>query len=133
MSSFAVNHSEAAGKNSLNMRSDTGHTNRHVSSVIYKIRDHGPAILDGEFYKDSDKAVSPSPAVAAVAAANEPAASAPVSVPSRRRNINHFMLLAIIVLSAALAGITYYAYQQSVRVMELKADIQIYEDLTKNF
>jgi hypothetical protein len=118
-------------KNSLTAQADTAQMNCHVSSVIYKIRDHGPAILDGEFYKDSSNAVLPGKVQTSVAPAAEPATSAPTVSKLPDRGVNRAMLFSILLLTVALASVGFYAYQQKMYVRDLQAELKIYDDMDK--
>jgi hypothetical protein len=131
MNNVAANHFGTAGKNLFQVKTDTAQMNCHVSSVIYKIRDHGPAILDGEFYKDSSNAVLPGKVQIPVAPAVEPTAPAAIVSKLPDRGVNRAMLFSILLLTVALASVGFYAYQQKMYVKDLQAELKIYDDMDK--
>ena len=109
--------------------------NCHVSAVIYKIRDHGPAIIDGEFYKDTTNAVLPGKATALAPAttAREPAASTSVELRSEKRGVIHAMLFAIFLLTIVLGNVGFYTYQQKMLINDLQTELEIYDELDNEF
>src|SRR5688572_15438835 len=138
MNSIAVNNFRATGTDLLKVRADAGQSNCHVSPVIYKIRDHGPAILDGEFYKDGftrdSTAALPGKATAStVDTAVAEATAAPVVSQLPSRGIYKAMIFSIALLTVALVSVGFYAYQQKLHVNDLQAELKIYDDLDKDF
>jgi len=133
MNSIAAGNFGTGDKNLLKVRDDTVQMNCHVSPVIYKIRDHGPAILDGEFYKDSSNAVLPGKAsvLAPAASGSEIAAGMPVVPQIKKRGLVHVMLFSILLLTVALISVGLYAYQQKMHVNDLQAELKIYDDLDR--
>lgn len=136
MNSIAVNDFGSAGSNLLKARLESGQLNCHVSPVIYQIRDHGPAMVDGEVYKDSTAAALPgkpktAPAVepAAVPAASEPAVAQLPDTQVPNRGAYKAMIFSIVLLTIALASVSFYAWQQKLHVDDLQAELKIYDDL----
>ena len=123
------------GKNLSRVQADTAQMNCHVSSVIYQIRDHGPAILDGEFYKDSSNTMLPgkAPAPAQATPACDAAGSVPVVSQTNNRGVIRVMAFSIFLLTVALISVGFYAWQQKMYVNDLQAELQIYDDLDKKF
>ena len=133
MNSIAANNFGTAGKDLLKIQADTAQMNCHVSPLLYKIRDHGPAILDGEFYKDVTAALPGKAQAPTVAPAIEQPAGAPVVSQLQSRGVNRVMLFSILLLAIALVSMGFYAYQQKMYVNDLQAAIKIYDDLDKEF
>jgi hypothetical protein len=139
MNSIAANNSGPRGTDLLKIHADARQMNCHVSQVIYKIRDHGPAILDGEFYKVSSNAYcqeglpEKANALAAAAPAPEMAASTPVESKSEKRGVIRTMLFSIFLLTIALVSVGFYAYQQKMLADDLQAELEIYDELDKTF
>jgi hypothetical protein len=143
MNSIAVNNFGTTSTDLLKVRADAGQSNCHVSPVIYKIRDHGPAILDGEFYKDDVRkdgvrkestAALPGKAKAStVDIAVAEATATPVVSQLPRRGVYKAMIFSIVLLTVALVSVGFYAYQQKLHVNDLQAELKIYDDLDKDF
>lgn len=133
MNSVALHNSGTRYQYPENRAADTVQMNRHISHVIYKIRDYGPAILDGNFYQDSRDAALPGKAKAPVISACAPSADIPVVFQLSARGLNRAMLFSIALLTVALISVGFYAYQQKLHVNDLQAELKIYDDLDKNF
>ncbi|MES2626316.1 MAG: hypothetical protein V4628_13615 [Pseudomonadota bacterium] len=131
MNTSAASDFGTGGRNLLKAQHDTAQTNCHVSSVIYKIRDHGPAILDGEFYKDSSNAALPanSEVPAVTGTVTESVANTPAEPLNSNRGVIRVMLFSILLLTVALVSVGFYAYQQKMHVNDLQAELKIYDDL----
>src|SRR6187549_3578533 len=101
MSSIVAADFGTGDKNLLRVQADTAQMNCHVSPVIYKIRDHGPAILDGEFYKDSSNTMLPgkAPAPAQATPACDAAGSTPVVSQTNNRGVIRVMAFSILLLT----------------------------------
>ena len=133
MSCVAVDNFVATAGNLLKARTDGMRMHAHVSPVIYKIRDHGPAILDGEFYKDNAAALPGETKVPAIDTAADDAAAAPVVSQLSGGGIYKAMFLSIVLLTIALVSVGFYAWQQKLHVNDLQAELKIYDDLDKDF
>src|SRR5688572_14172672 len=110
MNSIAVNNFGTTSTDLMRVRADAGQSNRHVSPVIYKIRDDGPAILDGEFYKDKvhkaevrkeSTATLPGKAKASTVETAAAEAAAPVVSQLPRRGMYTAMIFSIVLLTVA--------------------------------
>lgn len=132
MNGIAVNDFGTASSNLLKVRAD-GRMNCHVSPVIYKIRDHGPAILDGEFYKDSAAGLPGAARTSTVATVPAPAAAAPAVSQLSGTGRYRLMLFSIALLTVALVSVGFYAYQQKLHVNDLQAELKIYQDPDQDF
>jgi hypothetical protein len=141
MNSIAADNFGTTSIDLLRIRADAGQSNRHVSPVIYKIRDDGPAILDGEFYKDKvhkaddckEHAALPGKASALTVETAVGAPVVPVVSQLPRRGVYRAMIFSIVLLTVALVSVGFYAYEQKLHVNDLQAELKIYDDLNKDF
>src|SRR5688572_4991527 len=104
MNIIAINDDDygPAGSNLRQVSADIGQLNCHVSSVVYQIRDQGPAIVNGEVYNDRPAALSGR--LKAADDAVHQAAAEPAETRLPARSANKAMMLSALLLAVALAG-----------------------------